>query len=67
MMLVRYRPLTIDFAQANRQPKIQFFLRAGGPRFSTTHRGDDKSHIPAGSDLHFPYIERNRLARPGKE
>ena len=61
-MFVRYGPLPIDFAQADRQAKIQAFVLTVGSRFSATHRRNDKSNIPAGSDAHFSNIEGDRIA-----
>jgi len=62
MMFVGYDPSPIDFAQADRQAKIQSFMLAVGSRFSATHRRYDKSDIAAGSDIHFSNIEGDRIA-----
>ena len=67
MVFVRYDPPAIDFAQADRQAKIQGFMFTVDSRFSATHGRDDKSDILAGSDVHFGNIEGYRIARPGKE
>jgi hypothetical protein len=66
-MFVRYRLSAIDFAQADRQTKIECFVLPLGCRFRATHRGNDKSDIAAGGDTHRSNVEGGWLTRPRKK
>jgi hypothetical protein len=61
MVFVGYGPLPIDLAQADRQAKVQGLVLFVGARSSALHRRDDKSDIPAGSDIHVSNIEGDRI------
>jgi hypothetical protein len=67
MMLVRDNPLIADFAQTDREAKIQPFTHTTGSRFSATHRRDDKGNVAPGSNSHRSDVENDRITGTGKK
>jgi hypothetical protein len=66
-MFVRDGPAAIDFAQADREAKIQSLGLTIGPGFRAMHRCNDESDVAAGGDVHLGNIEWDRVGGPGKE
>ena len=66
-MFVRDGPAAVDFAQADRQAKIQPLRLTVGSGFCAAHRGDDKRHVAASGDAHIGDIEQDWIDRPRKE
>jgi hypothetical protein len=67
MMFVRDIPLIADFAETNREAKIQPFTHTAGSKFSATHRRDDKRNVTPGIDSHRSDVENDRITGTGKE
>jgi hypothetical protein len=67
MMFVRDNPLIADFAQTDREAKIQPIPHTAGSRFSAMHRRDDKGNVAPGSDSHRSDVENDRIAGTGKK
>jgi hypothetical protein len=67
MMFMRDNPLIADFAETNREAKIQPFTHTAGSRFSATHRRDDKRNVTPGSDSHRGDVENDRITGTGKK
>ena len=67
MVLVDDRPVTVDFAQADRQAEIERLNFGTGLRARALHRGGDESDVVPGCDVHFLDIENDRIAHSGEE
>src|SRR5215469_5022526 len=67
MVFVCDSPSTTDFAQTDREAKIQFSALPVGSGFGAMHRRDDKGNVARGRDIHRSNVEDDRITGTGKK
>ena len=67
MVFVRDRPSTTDFAQTDREAKIESLALTAGSGFRAMHRCDDEANVASRCDRHRINVEDDRVDGAGEE
>ena len=67
MVFVCDSPSTTDFAQTDREAKIQSLALPVGSRFGAMHRCDDKGNVARRCESHRSNVEDDRVTGAGKK